>query len=748
MSYILTSLISFILFAFPIHCDTGFITHCANLFVQERDSLNNLKSSVLTSCNEFLKNKNLNETNGCVLCNERFTYNLYDLGVVDTKSDVMISVCMGSSNTCETNYSGDSAQLFDEFLATVNDQDKLKTLSSLDPLILSKFNTETDVAPSSQAITASIIKETEDSLTYKISSTLEYPVKCYKSLDTDKPEFPQGSLYYILKPKTTNRIFTEYFKSSDYDCQTYSLYLKCFSVPYQDNIKTFTEYKFFSIKHEMAGTSCQYSEGVQAEPEPEEEKPLEKENIPTLSTKDPKNDNSQEISEIQSKQPEKQLEAIKDITSNLKESTNDKFTDSMNSVIKANEIIGAVDCNQLEESSQQKSCNSTKEEIQKECWNNIESTISNKDTIADSLDPESEDFESNLKILYQTMITSFKNPETFDKDTKKKAMSLTSQTLQESLELLEKIDNNEHITDKDLVKKDLINLIAAAASSVLQLAHDESSKKEFISEKEQKQVRLSLKTVSRVLLDNDIEEKQLNNIEFKCKKNDEESNSDGLNIVYPNQGINVTIPTEYIKKKYDKDNIIGFCVNKYQNYPFITTKGTDTFYRHVIAVEAISGDEDYNVVKVEKLEKDNQLTISYRQNFLAPANLTDEKCYLFDSESQNKPKTKSTKGSKDDKYLICTCDKFGDVLVGDFKSGLPGYAIALITIGSLAVAGVGGFLCWKFGVVAKVINFFKSFNKVEKPIKDNIKSSEPEVVEKRIEYSSRSKSLMNVTSKN
>ena len=56
-------------------------------------------------------------------------------------------------------------------------------------------------------------------------------------------------------------------------------------------------------------------------------------------------------------------------------------------------------------------------------------------------------------------------------------------------------------------------------------------------------------------------------------------------------------------------------------------------------------------------------------------------------------------------------------MVGNYKesNGLPGYAVALIVIFSLlAVGGVVGFLCWKFGLHKKVIDFFKSFIKGDK----------------------------------
>ena len=63
-----------------------------------------------------------------------------------------------------------------------------------------------------------------------------------------------------------------------------------------------------------------------------------------------------------------------------------------------------------------------------------------------------------------------------------------------------------------------------------------------MSEKEQDQVRLSMKTVSRVLLSNEVGEKQLNNVEFKCVKEDTALNeSNGLTFSYPNQGIEVNI---------------------------------------------------------------------------------------------------------------------------------------------------------------------------------------------------------------
>ena len=149
--------------------------------------------------------------------------------------------------------------------------------------------------------------------------------------------------------------------------------------------------------------------------------------------------------------------------------------------------------------------------------------------------------------------------------------------MQESLTLLQKIDDNSYITDKTKVKSDIINLIAAA-SSVLQVVHEELSKDDFVSEKEHDQVRLSMKTVSRVLLSNEVGEKQLNNVEFKCVKEDAALNeSNGLTFSYPNQGIEVNILSEYVKNKYTKENIIGFCVIKYQNYPFITSKWRESF---------------------------------------------------------------------------------------------------------------------------------------------------------------------------
>ena len=739
------------LFVFPANCDTGFKTHCANFFVKEIAGLNSMKNGVVNKCNDFLMTKNLNETNGCVWCSNRLTYNLYDMNKIDNVSEVMISVCMGSNLTCETQYSDDSETLFTEFFDSVKTQENLRNLSGLD-VELTRVETEKDAAPPSDAIQASIVQKTGQALTYKISTTLDYPVKCFKALDTYKPEFPNGSLYYILKPKTTNRVFTEFFKSSDYDCQSYSLYLKCIPVPYQDNINLFTEYTLLSVKHETTGTKCEYTEGLQSEIEPEEEKPLQKEDVPTLLTKNPMNDNSEEVSKVVSQQPDEQLETIKNISTDLKTSSSSsvKFSDSMNSIIKANEIIEVVNCKQLEEENQQKSCNNTKEEIQKECWNNIDNSISNKKSVVESLDPESEDFEDNTKILYQTIIKSFKNPETFDQSTKKQAISLTAQTLQESLELLQKIDDNTYISDKIKVKSDIINLIAAAASSVLQVVHEELSKDDFVSEKEQDQVRLSMKTVSRVLLTNNVEDKQLNNVEFKCFKEDAALNEEnGLTFSYPNQGIEVNVPSEYVKKKYTKENIIGFCVIKYQNYPFITSKGRESFYKHVLSVEAISDNEEKNVVKVEKLEEGSKLSISYRQNFLNISNVTYENCFLFDFESQNEPKSKNTKVSTDEVFFTCTCDKFGDILVGNYKesNGLPGYAVALIVIFSLlAVGGVVGFLCWKFGLHKKVINFFRGGEKVDKV--HDLKPSDREIVEKRIEFSARSKTNMMNTSNN
>ena len=104
---------------FPAYCGTGFNTHCMNFFVKEMKGLNKMKNGIINKCNDFLKNKNLNENNGCVMCSNRLPYNLYDMNKVDDKSEVMISVCLGSKNTCTTKFSGDSGKLFTEFFNTV-----------------------------------------------------------------------------------------------------------------------------------------------------------------------------------------------------------------------------------------------------------------------------------------------------------------------------------------------------------------------------------------------------------------------------------------------------------------------------------------------------------------------------------------------------------------------------------------------------------------------------------------------------
>ena len=112
-------LIILTLFVFPTNCDTGFKTHCANIFVKEMAGLNRLKNGVINKCTQFLKTKNLNENNGCALCSNRLTYNLYDFQKIGNVSEVMISVCMGSSLTCKTQYSGDSDAIFNEFFNSI-----------------------------------------------------------------------------------------------------------------------------------------------------------------------------------------------------------------------------------------------------------------------------------------------------------------------------------------------------------------------------------------------------------------------------------------------------------------------------------------------------------------------------------------------------------------------------------------------------------------------------------------------------
>ena len=703
-------------------------TNCITLFVKDMFNTNKIVTEVLKKCSEIISKADP-DNNQCLTCNERVAINLFEFYNTDLEGSLPLSFCMGTDLSCtsENPTTPQVSNLFQSFVSAIESADELKALTGLTDIeIVDTFQEKDQTIPAGK-ITGQIVRHTGQFITYTISSDLDYPVKCYKHLDYETdPPFESGDMYYVLKAKTKDRLFTEYFKASTYDCKDYKMFLKCNPVPYQENVKEGVVLTLFEVTHSKEDTVCEYREGVQPQPEPEEEH-ITKQEVPTLVTDDPMKDHSAEVNEILGKEYEERVESLESLIDDLKNDeliTND-LAPLYNMIIKSNQVLEGLFCDH-NETKKEKNCNATKVDLQEQCWKTIDDSLNNK-TILGSLDPSGENYESNVKILLETMITSFKNPETFNSKTTNTAVDITTKTLNEALDLIANIDNNTHITDKASVKGDLISLLTATASSVLQVVKEEDSKKDFVKNGNMVDVRESMRTVAKVLLTNGITEDKLNNLEFRCTKAEDdagrrlETEHDGQ-IVYnfTKNGIDVVVPTQKVKEKFAKEKIIGYCVINYANYPFITGKGLEAFYRHVISVEAFveneKKDEDI-VLKVKDLEEDSMLQVIYRKNFLNTTNTTFNSCYIFDYEDMKEPKEKNTiKDATDEIFLNCKCSMFGDVLVGDFDGsgdGLAGWAIFLIVLASLIGAvGIAFVVLWQTGLYTKVGWLNKIFSKI------------------------------------
>lgn len=116
-----------------------------------------------------------------------------------------------------------------------------------------------------------------------------------------------------------------------------------------------------------------------------------------------------------------------------------------------NMIISKMNCSKYTNETL-KGCNEGMKSIKKKSWDIIENILNKSSTIMESLESSGENFESNIKSILITMIYSFKNWESYDKETYNKALNLTSLVLDLSQDIITVTNLSEFIREKAKVK--------------------------------------------------------------------------------------------------------------------------------------------------------------------------------------------------------------------------------------------------------------------------------------------------------
>ena len=677
-------------------CELGAQTFCGNIFFEDGPKINSMENAILAKCKEVAA---LGAPNGegCLVCNRRNVNGLYPF---ESKVDVM-SICMGSTVTCQTKYNGNMENLFNQFFNQVNTQEKMRNVTENEKAVLYRTSIEKDIAPDSSKIQIKEIKHTKTSFTYEITSNLDYPIKCYKALDTKQHNFIESDLYYILKPNTQNRVFTEYFPESDYDCKKYSLYLECYSIPFQDNAEKVTKVNFGTFLHKDKDSQCEYIDlDEENEKKEEEEKKNQKpaQELPKLDGIDPLEDFSNELLEFEQNDEQAKKDEVTKINKNLQEEINTSSTivGKVNVVVKANQKIQKVDC------KEDSSCQEAKSEIVTETWNQIEMLAKTSEDLSDSLGKEGESFEENTKIFLEALIISYNNYDSFSNETLSKSIALGTKALESSSDILKSIDSNTHIQDKSTVKKDVISLFTAAASSSLYTLNpnlvNKSSKKNIIRvTDEAKSLYSSFNKLAEILIENEKEVetenysfnyivlakalRRLETINDEAKENEKAEEGE---YVFLREGVEIKLPVSYIQKEYNNEDTVHIGIFTYASYPFFEEKGAKDFSNLVVSVNLLSGNE---VIQTKTFPEEEKIEVKYNVNSLEK---DYNGCYIVNptsSESIKKISRVSEKGS-----IVCRSDKFGDVMVGDPKNGIQGWGIFLIILSVFIVLGILGFI--------------------------------------------------------
>ena len=675
-------------------------TRCAVVIYEEMFNSSLFNKEVLQKCNSIYETQIAGP--GCFFCSNPHIHNLYD--IEETK---MISrFCIGTSSKCDTQYEG-SDEDGTEFFSTLNSEEYKTNFSAYTPLE-TNIETEKDTITD---FTVSVIKHTKYSLTYSLTSSNPIPLKCYKALDTEQPEFKSTDTYYIIKANTNEKIFTESFPASDYDCKSYKLYLQCFALPYLHDLTHSKSMELLTIEHvENPGDVCEYETGINDEPDYdyEEDDSDPKEPMPSLSTDNPMIDNHEAIMDIKSLPANERGEVFSTYKSSISDtiSAKEDIVGKFNEIIKVNEIIDNIKCNTTDD---EKECEKNVEKIQSNIWEEIESLFGkNGDKLLKNINEkpfDKEAYDMKVKIVLQTVIVTNNNWKTYNDNTLIKSQKFGITVLNNCLDLIDGLDTSNE--NYESIKEDIILLLSHSASSMLQtIGLYNQGNEAFDKDEHYHNIYKSIINLSKVYFTEHIPSssqkhfKYLSNI-FK-KENETESDSNARNIrrlddddedimdeYELGNNITLSIPTNYLKNKYKDNNPLGVAVFLFKQYPYFTSQSEGHFIKDVVSLKLITdintGDNDIQIINVKNIPKKRAVNTTYSGRSLI--NSTFNKCYTFNYDVNRVPREKNIYKKKTaNETVSCFSSNFDDVLYGNFSdNSLQYWEIIVIVIAIICV---------------------------------------------------------------
>ena len=692
-------------------CAFGAETYCGDFFYNNTQGIYSLEAALNAHCNNFLSQKSLYDSTGCLTCNIRIVNGLFDLD----ESTSMSSICIGSKDTCTSSYNG-MEELFTEFMSTVDTSDKIMLLTGQNITLLKTF-IEKDQLIDGNNIKASIIKHTANSLTYSISTTLDYPIRCFKALEPKTKELGNGDSYYILKPNTNNRIFTESFQFPIYDCLTYSLQVKCSSIPYQENVAHFfTQNLLSNIEHKDVNTQCNYID-PQPTPDPPSPDPPTPDDpsfvdldVPQLITINPMKNYNPEVEDFKLKDIKTQLSTITQMAKTFEGEFRTAYTlvDKLNLVIRASKYLAVVNCKQTTET---RNCKHQKEELMDEIIDQVEDYFNDDDLpirgVINILLNDKPNFDYNTKMIFLSMIVVLKNTDILLDHAGEEVIEIINQLMEGSSQLINEVNTNTYITNKTDTQKDYQTLIDESARKLAELTQqglivdsesDTDTDDDDGGEVKHKSIRKAVSTLTSYYIKSNIESQDTDLFTFykvslhktTLRELDTKETKE-----FPAQQMSITIPVGYIKANNADATDISVLV--FKKYPLLTNKGLERYSKYAGTVSV------YNSLGVEmpriKLTTNEEVEVRFDRSVVGEQK---DKCYRLDYNSDSKPTTESVDTDTSTNNIItCKSTVLGDIFVGKKESSVATSVVIVIVIIVIIALLVGGAWLYKKKTSAK-----------------------------------------------
>ena len=715
-------------------CSFGATTHCVDVFYTNINGVFALEHSLQALCTHLLNTKGLNDTNGCLSCSIRSVNGLFELNETTTLS----SICLSSTSNCTSTYDDvNMTTLVEEYVNMVNTSEKVANATGYNVTVVD-VKVEKDQKVSGGGITASIVKQTQSTFTYAISTQFEFPIMCYKSLDyIDKELGNKDDTYYVLKPFTKERVFTEMFNFPVYDCKSYTLVIKCNAVPFQDNIQYYTKINLFTgINHrESSTTQCNYIDPVvppspepdppepepdppapepdPPAPEPDPPAPFVDPDVPKLLTTNPMKDYNPEVSSFALQSINHQLSTIDSMeTTFASEFTSaTSFVDKLNLVIRGGKYLSVINCN---ESSNKHRCLNRKDNFMEEMLEEMDTYFSNRGGIIYTLLSDETNFDYNTKMSFLSLIVLLKNTDILLDNTGEDAMNIVNALLKGARALLEVISTNPNITRKEDTRMDYTTLITECINKIAILNQqsvvvsddsDDSDSDDSDSGGSKggnsntnhlikhKSIRKAVSVLTAYYVMSNVTEGQNELFEFyniALRGNTKITRL--MRKSFIDIGVDVVVPVECIQQQVEDAYAVS--VVAFKKYPLLTSKGLTQFAPYVVAVTVFDEDGNENDVEFSADNEDEQVQIEFNKGTIGK---DKDKCYMFNYEYDDKPvQFKQSSNNGENSVVKCNMkDLEGDVLVGNkgTQTLLGLYIVVSIIITVIVV--VGGVYFWK-----------------------------------------------------